>query len=282
MASAGLDNKCSVYKVSPTVWGNPDSTNDPQTSLMASPQSLNLSKPASSHMSSPRSHAAYVSACEFASDNKVLSALGDMTVALWDLAKGVREREFLHHTADVLLLLKKAPGDAFLSCGADGTVKQWDMRQSAPAASFAVLRHDINCVAQLRDGYSFVCGSDDGTCYLYDLRSECPLASYQLLPHFDGSGGSLPPTPTSPTSLESTFDAPGVVSVDMSISKRIMYVCYADYGCIAWDTLKNSIVESIGVGAGCHGGRISQAAVAPDGEALATASWDATVKIWTS
>lgn len=271
VALAGLDNKCSVYKVAPAVWG------DHGSHLAPLPEQLNLAAPQLCKVL-PRAHAAYVLACEFTLDQSVLLALGDMTVALWDLAKGVRDREFLDHTADVLLLLKKAPGSLFLLCSADGSVKQWDLRQRGPLALFAVLRRDVNCVTQLHDGYSFVCGADDGLCHLYDLRSECPLAEYAL-PHF---AQSAPLLPASRTTFESTFDSPGVVSVDVSISKRVMYACYADYGCIAWDVLKNSIIESIGVGSGCHGGRVSQVAVGPDGEGLATASWDSTVKVWSA
>lgn len=269
VALAGLDNKCSIYKV------NIPEPGAPITSQPGSIELLELSKP---YRAGPGAHAAYVSACEFIEENKILTASGDMTIALWDTQRGIRSHEFLGHSADVLLMLARPFQQTFLSSGADGLVKVWDLREKGPVMSCNILKTDVNDIADFHDGHSFVAGADDGVCKLFDLRSECELASFELLAQFSLAKN----TTTITTPLMSHFDTPGVVSLDLSRSKRILYACYADYGCIAWDTLKNSIIETIGVGSGSHNGRISQVAVSPDGEGMATASWDSLIKIWST
>lgn len=273
VALAGLDNRCTVYKVN---IDPPEST---------PPGSIELSDRPRLGRKIARPHAAYVSSCEFVADSQVLTALGDMTIALWDMAKDAKTRDFLDHTSDVLLLLV-VPNllmltQTFLSSGADGYVKVWDVRAKNAQKSCQVSKTDVNSVTQLPDGYSFVTGSDDGFCKLYDLRSDCELATYSLLNHYEPRS-AVTESPTSRNSMWSRFHTPGVVSVELSHSGRILYACYADYGCVAWDTLKNDIVEVLGVGNGSHTGRISQVSVSPDGQGLATASWDSTIKVWST
>lgn len=239
VALAGLDNRCTVYSV-----------DDP------------------ARRRTTRPHAAYVSAVLFLADEQVLTALGDMTMAQWDVARGTRSRVFVGHVGDVLLVLA---ADSVLLCGLDGTVRVWDPRVEQAVAVFAVLRRDVNTVAHY-PGYGFVCGLDDGHLRLFDLRSECELQHYSLMAQFERLPEPLP--------VLATYDATGVVLVDVSALGRIIYACYAEYGCIAWDALKNQIVESIGIGGGASRGSISQVAVSPDGQGLATLLWDSVIKVW--
>lgn len=275
VALAGLDNRCTIYKV--------ETANDYHIRTRSNAMELR-----ENGRKIPRAHAAYVSACEFIADDQILTASGDMTIALWDMEKHTKVRDFLDHCGDVLLLLvspkERMLPQTFLSAGSDGTVKLWDLRAKAPQTSCQMSRVDVNCVSLLPNGYSFVSGDDEGICKIYDFRSLCELEQYNLREQFepplllkDGPG-----SPTSSRSMWSQFDAPGVVSLDLSKSGRILYACYADYGCLAWDILRKEIVELIGVGNGSHKSRISQVAISPDGQGLATASWDSTIKIWST
>lgn len=264
VALAGLDNRCTIYKVT-----------DPYTSMYDGPGGVELQLRLGQR--TPRAHAAYVSACEFLADEKVLTASGDMTIALWDMEKDVRLAEYLGHMGDVLLLLipphRRNNPQTFFSSGADGYVKMWDLRAQCPPKLIKISNLDVNTVAAFHNDYLFATGADDGLCRLYDMRCDCELEQYNLGAQFLGSK-VLSAIDNDPMAT------PDVLSVDVSVLGRILYACYADYGCIAWDTLRNAIVEHIRVERGGHRGRIMQVAVSPDGEGVATASWDETVKIW--
>lgn len=283
VALAGLDNRCTVYRVNA----------DQDKFMNTASADLELEDRRPRGRKTPRAHSAYVSACEFITDNEVLTASGDMSISLWDFVKDARVRDFLDHTGDVLLLLLLENGrlspHTFLSSGADGCVKVWDVRTRGTCYSYQASTSDVECVSLFSHGYAFVAGCDSGECKLFDLRADCQVEEYILQEHFDRpaksprkSPAKSPSSPDSADRMWATFDTPGVTSLDVSSSGRMLYVCYADYGCIAWDLLKCDIVELIGMGKGSHTARISEVAVSPDGQGIATASWDSTIKVWST
>lgn len=253
-----------------------------------------------------KSHSAYISDCEFLSDNNVISASGDMTCGLWDINQGKKVRDFIDHLGDVLTISVNknyqqfnSNPNIFISGASDGYVKIWDLRSKLPAQNFSISNSDISCVDQLCDGNSFVTGSDDGLIRLFDLRSDCELNSYSLQAQLKArkftknnsfQTPSIPPPLSSPNSfsgsnvslntnsIESVYNTPGVISIDCSKSGRLIYSCYSNYGCIIWDTLKNEVVGTIG--ADDHSNVINQVKISPDGIGLCTSSWDSTIKVW--
>lgn len=236
-----------------------------------------------------KGHKAYISDMDLLKDELLITASGDMTCMLWDINKGSRVNVFIDHLGDVLTLskfpqLSGEDGPLFVSGSSDGRAKLWDSRKQSAVQSFTVSNSDVNCVKTFPGGYVFAAGSDDGNIRLFDLRSDCEICQYSLAESVvEGEGlgtknDEVKSLLLKPNAVDSNYDTPGVVSLDFSRSGRLLYSCYANSGCVIWDTLKAEIVGKLGFAS--HGNRINQVSVCPDGTGLCTASWDQTIKIW--
>jgi len=131
----------------------------------------------------------------------------------------------------------------------------WDIRQAGKksALTFAGHESDINSVNFMSDGTAFATGSDDSSCCLYDLRAATQINRY-----------------SSPKVLS------GVTSVAFSGSGRLLFASYDESVVHVWDVLNGQKIHALDG----HEERVSCVAVSPDGQALCTASWDTTMKIW--
>lgn len=280
VASGGLDNTLTVYNIKPRnyQYGAHDQYQTSIRSLF-------------------KGHKAYISDCDYISNEKLITASGDMTCIMWDINKGGKVRDFVDHIGDVLVLAKFSDTQGnhespiFVSGSSDGYAKIWDLRCQFAVQSFPVSNSDINCIKVFPDNHSFMTGSDDGIIRLFDMRSDCELSNYSLSANLHKLDlNNLRPTvsrsyPESPTdqisrvqSTNSSYDTPGVVSLDFSRSGRLLYSCYSDYGCIIWDTLKGNIVGALGMAG--HLNKVNQVSSSPDGLIICTASWDQTIKVW--
>ncbi|KAG7663907.1 tgb1 [[Candida] subhashii] len=311
-ASAGLDNVCTIYKIK-------SDTENPISAQRGSSIPLTTSFYQSVE-SMFRGHTAYISQCEFIDNKSIITGSGDMTCALWDISKGKKSRDFIDHVGDVLTLTtfpqNLFSNNLFVSGSSDGYAKVWDLRSPTPAQNFFVSHSDVNCLKVFPDGNAFASGSDDGLIRLFDLRSDCELSNYSLASELHNRGlesfpqMAVPATPgerrgsggrrggmfsgqqmfgngndamtdqySTMASLNSTSEAEklGLFSLDFGKSGRFIYSCYSAYGCIVWDTLKNEVVGTVGTE---HADKITQVAISPDGSALATGSWDTTIKVW--
>lgn len=310
IASGGLDNACTIYKIKQDPFD--DISNSSSSKVGSSDESYPMYGNFYHNVKSIfKSHTAYISDCDFIDDNTIVTGSGDMSCCLWDITKGEKIRDFVDHLGDVLCLSVNSNNSTsnsdhiFISGSSDGYAKVWDLRQKSPAQNFFISNSDINCIKQSHDGNSFITGSDDGMIRYLDLRSDCEIDNYSLQGKmksynsqiFDSRSYSnaddkfIPSSEQSPTSFYnksslndrpgsvlSTYDTPGVISLDFSNSGRLIYSCYSNYGCMIWDTFKNEIIGS--VGANTHSNIINQVKVSPDGIGLCTASWDSTIKIW--
>ncbi|GBP67670.1 Guanine nucleotide-binding protein subunit beta-5 [Eumeta japonica] len=201
-------------------------------------------------------HTSYMSCCLFPNtDRQIVTGSGDGTCALWDVESGQLLQNFQGHAADVMAL-DLAPsdmGDTFVSAGCDRVLIVWDMRSGAPVQTFEGHESDVNAVRYHPSGDSLASGSDDGSCRLFDLRADRELACL---------------------AKESIIF--GVNSVDFSLSGRLLFAGYSDYTACVWDALRGARVCVL-----CgHEHRVARVQLAPDGTALATASWDTTIRIW--
>lgn len=201
-------------------------------------------------------HTSYMSACLFPNtERQLLTGSGDGSCALWDVESGALLQSFHAHAADVsaLDLAPSDTGDTFVSGGCDRSVLVWDMRSGHAVQAFDAHGSDVSSVRFHPSGDSLASGCDDALVRLFDLRADREVARY---------------------GKESLLF--GVNSVEWSLSGRLVFAGYSDYTACAWDALRAARVCVL-----CgHEHRVARVQLAPDGTALATASWDTTLRIW--
>ncbi|RCK54567.1 Guanine nucleotide-binding protein subunit beta [Candida viswanathii] len=320
VASGGLDNNCTIYKI------KPDTSNFPvlEERTLANSNSYQMQGSFYQSVESVfKGHTAYISECEFLGNNSVITASGDMTCALWDLNKGSKGRDFVEHAGDVLCLdifpQNVLSDNLFISGSSDGSAKIWDLRSPTPTQSFSISNSDVNSVKVFPDGNAFATGSDDGQIRLFDLRSDCELGHYSLALDLRNSASlqhltTLTPMSPAETSkgkfsngyvhsgsvfnssnrsssgnMNASFDQYSVSSLRSVIENLGIFsldfgksgrFLYACYSDYGCVVWDTLKNETIGTIGNEHANKINQVSVSPDGIGLATGSWDATIKVW--
>ena len=239
-ASGGLDNVCTLHKIAEA-----DKLVVGGGTASISATSVEL-----------EGHTGFVSGIRFYEGNTgVLTASGDTTCILWDLTRRQPRQTFRGHNADVMGidLQPSDPLNCFVSVSSDTTARFWDIRTGRTTRIFVGHDADINAVNFFPDGNAFVTASDDGTCRFFDLRADREVACYAS------------PDIMSP-----------ITSVAFSKSGRIFIAGCDDANAYVWDTLRG---ERYAVLSG-HESRISSVGISCDGNAIYTASWDSTIKVW--
>lgn len=104
VASGGLNNLCTVFSVS-------SSSQSHQTHCELA------------------GHHGYVSCVRFVGDEKAVTASGDRSCALWDVATGKLLTRFHGHANDVTHLAVAKHGSCFVSVSCDRSCRVWDLRE---------------------------------------------------------------------------------------------------------------------------------------------------------
>lgn len=245
IACGGLDNLCTVYR-----------------------RGAGTAEASATEMAS---HDGFLSCCRFLSQEKLVTASGDSTCILWDIATAKPISTFAEHKADVMFLSVFPDKKTFVSCSVDQTAKVWDTR--APQASvMTFLGHtgDVNCVEVMpSEGSCFATCSQDSTVRLFDTRAMNELQKFSV------------PAPPSANSGDEFMDTQPdtFTSLSFSSSGRLIFCGHADTNVYAFDTLsqRSSPVFTM---PSAHERHVSCVGVSPSGAALATGSWDSQVKIW--
>jgi len=151
VACGGLDNLCTVYRIS-----QPDNAME-----MAS-------------------HDGFVSCCRFLSEERILTASGDSTVILWDIPNGQPIETYAEHKQDVMsLAVSPKDPNAYASVSVDRTVKVWDIRTPRGSVqTFSGHEGDINSVSFTMDGQTLGTGSEDGTARVFDMRAHNEICKF--------------------------------------------------------------------------------------------------------
>lgn len=241
-ASGGLDNLCTIYRIADV-----DQSGDFTRTAQSVPVAAELD-----------GHTGFVSGIKFfgpVARECVLTASGDTTCILWDMHERQPRTLFRGHTADVMAVSLQPGNEAncFVSVSSDTTARLWDTRTGRTTRIFVGHDSDINAADFFPDGNAFITASDDGTCRLFDLRADREVACYAS------------PDIMSP-----------ITSVAFTNSGRIFVAGCDDANAYVWDTLRG---ERYAVLSG-HESRISAVGVSCDGNAIYTASWDSSIKVW--
>eukprot|EP00164_Ancoracysta_twista_P002079 GFYU01002741.1.p1 GENE.GFYU01002741.1~~GFYU01002741.1.p1 ORF type:complete len:354 (-),score=75.50 GFYU01002741.1:387-1448(-) len=205
-------------------------------------------------------HTGYLSCCRFVNDRQILTSSGDMNCMLWDIETGMLTSTFTDHNGDVMTVsVSPTDSNVFVSGACDSTAKLWDMRTGDKCTqTFLGHEADINSVHYFPTGLAFATGSDDKFCKLYDIRSSGLKQETSLMTYKCADSEN------------------GVTSVHFSYSGRYLFSGLDSHSSVVYDTLRGKQLQNL-MG---HSNRISCLGVSPDGMALATGSWDTSLKIW--
>jgi guanine nucleotide-binding protein G(I)/G(S)/G(T) subunit beta-1 len=245
VACGGLDNLCTVYKLS-----SPD------------------------HAMEMASHDGLITCCRFLDDTKILTSSGDSTCIRWDIARGTVLDTFAEHKEHInYMSLHPTDKNIFVSASVDKTAKVWDIRASKSAVqTFMGHSGDVNGVDFLpSDGNCFATCTEDGGIHIFDLRAYNDLAQYKV--NMGGAGGANNTEPGVAQDL--------LTSIAFSKSGRLLFVGHSDGSVLAFDVMSDRPVPAFTMG-GAHERHISALGVSPSGEALCTGSWDSTLKVPTT
>eukprot|EP00511_Aplanochytrium_stocchinoi_P005068 CAMPEP_0204824466 /NCGR_PEP_ID=MMETSP1346-20131115/2488_1 /ASSEMBLY_ACC=CAM_ASM_000771 /TAXON_ID=215587 /ORGANISM="Aplanochytrium stocchinoi, Strain GSBS06" /LENGTH=325 /DNA_ID=CAMNT_0051951635 /DNA_START=322 /DNA_END=1299 /DNA_ORIENTATION=- len=161
-----------------------------------------------------KQHDGYISDIKFFNGkDRILTASGDSECILWDVGTQTATEVFSGHDGDVTSIsLSPTDPNVFVSGGVDNTVRVWDVRTRKSTDSFTA-DHEVNHVSYFPDGNAFVAALGNSECKLYDQRAH-----------------SLFRTFTSP--LGNTSECK---MAQFSNSGRLMFACYDDETCFAYD-----------------------------------------------
>ncbi len=156
VACGGLDNICSVYRLS-----------DREGPVRVAKELTG--------------HSGYLSCCRFINDQRVITSSGDMTCMLWDVQNGTKVTEYADHLGDVMSIsINPTNNNVFASGACDAFAKLWDIRTGKAIQTFAGHESDINAIQFFPDGNAFATGSDDASCRMFDIRADRELQIYSV------------------------------------------------------------------------------------------------------
>jgi WD40 repeat protein len=200
-----------------------------------------------------KGHTDYVRAVAFSADGKVLATGGDdMSVILWDAAKGDRQAR-IEHTAKVESLTFTPDGKVVVAGDRGGEVTGWDVATREKKFTFKVVKNrPVSLLAFAPDGQTLAT-------IVYDTREVdlWDLKQGQVRATLKGHGGLVRAVAYSP-------DGKTVATASRDSSARI------------WDAAEGKEKDVLKA----HEGPVDSVAFSTDGGQLITGGADGTVRRW--
>lgn len=199
------------------------------------------------------SHDGYIAEMTFLDGDKLLTGSGDGWIKKWDLNKGALEQTWKGHIGDVTGCSVENPSSQiFGTSSTDKTLRVWDMRQQYAVRKFQA-KYSTNCCAMMPGSKGIMGGCDNASYEFWDVGSNSQIARGKV------KKGRCE-------------------SIAISKSGRFAY--------LGWDNMDNGLVvvdsfipDNYKKVEG-HTDTVKGVSVSPDGSALATASFDGSVRIW--
>jgi tricorn protease-like protein len=219
-----------------------------------------------------KGHGEMVNALAFSSDGKWLASGGgvydhkqekwtDGEIKLWDAANGEEVVCFTAHSRPVTSLAFSGDGKILVSVSEDKTVYLWDVVKRQEMGHWKALPSAVLSVAVSSDGKTMAAGCADKKIRLFDLPDG---KERHVLKGHAGPVLCLAFT----TDGKTLVSGGGVYDVDMQT--------WLSGEAKVWDVATGTERASFKK----HTDAVAAIALSPDGQTLATGSWDTSVKVW--
>ncbi|WP_199247435.1 WD40 repeat domain-containing protein [[Phormidium] sp. ETS-05] len=143
------------------------------------PLTANLTPPGGSLIRTLTGHSDRVTAVAITPDGKqAVSASGDNTLKLWNLATGSEVATLSGHSNAVLAVAITPDGFQAVSASGDNTLKLWNLATGLEAATLSGYSKSVTAVAITADGKFALSGSEDRTLKLWDLGTGDEVATF--------------------------------------------------------------------------------------------------------
>jgi len=203
-------------------------------------------------------HEGYISQLHFMDGGtKLLSGSGDGTARLYDCVKMTEISSFWGHEADVSgVCIASSDSKIFGTSSTDKMVRIWDMRQKYAVRKFTA-KYANNCCAMYPESRGIVVGCDNASYEFFSVECNAQIARGKV------KKGRCE-------------------SIALSASGRVTYAGWDNAFMLVADSFTPDNRKEITkeTSKDMHEQSICSLAVAPDGSALLTGSFDTTAKVW--
>ncbi len=199
-----------------------------------------------------------VLALALSADGKKLAAAGcDRIVTVWDLSAGYDkakvEQTFENHADWVFGLAFTPDGKRLLTSSRDKTAKVWNLEKKESMLTFPDHQNTVYAVAIKPDGKTAYSVGEDKQIRLWNATGDS-------VKQIRASGGH----------------GEGVLKLVYHPKKPLLITCSADKTVRIWNAENASATKTLSG----HTDQVFAVAVSPDGELIASGTWNGEVKVW--